>query len=277
MTDVAHGRLGFALGTGTLSEERLGFYLRLAAAVAMLSVLVETALDLEGNLRFERWHLVAASAGMALATPGVLVARFSRPALALFGACLVVYAATKWAAYHNHGWLSVWTLPVAAAFGARWWESDLFRWYLRATLGVVMLAAAAQKLLAGTYLDGSYITYLSLHGEPTERMFAFLCGEAAAQGSCAAHRALGTFLVAWQIGVGLLLLAGLRSLLFLFVEVGFLLGAGLFADEMNFQVLNVALLTIAFGYSMRPWLCAACLALLALDAVGIGTVVAHVL
>jgi hypothetical protein len=52
---------------------------------------------------------------------------------------------------------------------------------------------------------------------------------------------------------------------FLAIEIGFLLGAGLFADEMNFQVLNVALLCIVFRVGMPIWLLATCLALLVID------------
>lgn len=260
-----------------LSNERLAFYLRLGLAIAILSVVFEKALDLEGNLRFGRTHLVVVTAGFLLSAILVLSERYSRVGVGLFALSILVFVAAKWAAYHNHGWLTVWTIPVALAFGAAWWESDLYRWYLRATLGVVMLAACAQKILAGTYLDGSFITYMSLQGSPTERMFGFLCGPEALQASCGWHRFIGIFIVLWQAAVGILLLAGVRSLVFLFVEIGFLLGAGLYADEMNFQVLNVALLCIAFGYGMRPWLCATCVALLFLDAYSLEALVGHVL
>ena len=43
------------------------------------------------------------------------------------------------------------------------------------------------------------------------------------------------------------------------------LGAGLFADEMNFQVLNIALLCIVFRVGMPIWLLGTCLALLVID------------
>ena len=276
---VASARTGILafVDTEPLSDERLAFYLRLGLAIAILSVVFEKVLDLESNLRFERTHLVVATAGFLLSAILVLSEKYSRIGVGLFALSIFVFVAAKWAAYHNHGWLTVWTIPVALAFGAAWWESDLYRWYLRATLGIVMLAACAQKILAGTYLDGSFITYMSLLGSPTERMFGFLCGPEAVQGSCGWHRFIGTFIVVWQAAVGILLLAGVRSLIFLFVEIGFLLGAGLYADEMNFQVLNVALLCIAFGYGMRPWLCATCVALLVVDAYSLEALVGHVL
>jgi hypothetical protein len=140
-----------------------------------------------------------------------------------------------------------------------------------------MLGAAAQKLLAGTYLDGSYIAFLSYFGSTTENMFFVLCSADTLNNPCGWHKFLGTFIVLWQIGVGLLLLAGVRSLLFLTVEVGFLLGAGLYADEMNFQVLNIALLCIAFRVGMSYGLFIACGALLLIDMHSIGRFVQYVL
>ena len=256
----------FALASSEpLPNERLEFYLRLGLTIAILSVVFETVMDLKGNFQFERYHLVAATIGIVLSCFLVPFERTSWAGVGLFVVSIVVYVAAKWAAYHNHGWLAVWTIPVALAFGEAWWKSELFRWYLRATLGIVMLAACAQKLLAGTYLDGSFITFLSLYGKTTEHMFGFLCGPDAVNNSCLWHRFIGTFIVIWQAVVGVLLLLGVRNLLFLFIEISFLLGAGLYADEMNFQVLNIALLCVAFGYGMRPWLLLVCVPLLFID------------
>lgn len=140
-----------------------------------------------------------------------------------------------------------------------------------------MIAAFAQKILAGTYLDGSFITYLSANGTLTEQMFGFLCGPGPYTTPCVAHKALGTFIAFWQLCVGILLIVGVRSLIFLFIEIAFLLGAGLYADEMNFQVLNIALLSIAFNYGMRPWLCIICVGLLLIDAYSIEALLRHVL
>ena len=268
----------FALAyAGPLSTERLAFYLRLALAIAILSVAFEIVMDLEGNLQFKRYHLVAPTIGLVLSCILVLFERTSRVGVGLFAVSIFVYVAAKWAAFYNHGYLAAWTIPVAIAFGEAWWKSEIYRWYLRATLGIVMLAACAQKLLAGTYLDGSFITYLSLYGSTTERMFGFLCGPDVVNNSCLWHQFLGTFIVIWQAVVGILLLIGVRSLLFLFVEITSLLGAGLYADEMNFQVLNIALLCIAFGYGMRPWLCMICVPLLFIDAYSISGLIDHVL
>ena len=214
-------------------------------------------------------------AGMIAGAVLVLSEKYSRLGILLFCLLLVPHVLEYWFNMANHGWLVVWTIVPAALF-AKWWTEPAYSDYLRLTLGIVMLAAAAQKLLASTYLDGSYIAHLSYFGSSTENMFQFLCSRDTLDTPCGWHRFLGTFIVLWQIGVGLLLLAGLRSVWFLMVEVGFLLGAGLYADEMNFQVLNIALLCIAFRVGMSYALLAACAGLLVIDTFTISWLVRYV-
>ena len=88
---------------------------------------------------------------------------------------------------------------------------------------------------------------------------------------------IGIFILAWQLIVGVLLLLGLNSLIFLAIEIGFLLGAGVFADEMNFQVLNIALLCIVFRFGMPLWLAALSIALLVIHLFSISALVDLVL
>jgi len=224
-----------------MSDSSRGSLNRLALMAAMLSVCFEKAgrmvrLNAESGL-----EPVIMLTGMFLTLPFVLVEKFSRKAIFIFVLFLLPSIFTDWVTYANPSWLAVWTIPVALLF-AKYWQATLYADYLRITLGVVMLGAFAQKVLAGTYWDGSYIAYLSHYGSTTENMFQFLCSDATLQLPCGWHRFIGIFLLAWQFAVGVLLLIGVRSLLFLFVEISFLLGAGLYADEMNFQVLNIALL-----------------------------------
>ncbi len=255
--------------------EDKGKYIRLALMTAMVSVYLEV-IPFEFTPEAFPWILpIALTLFATVVFCATLTEKYSRIAVALFSIWFSYNVLTDWAAQANHGWLAFWTIPVAILF-AKWWEQPLYANYLRITLGIVMIGAAAQKLLAGTYLDGSYIAYLSHFGTTTENMFRFLCSDDTLNTPCGWHRFLGTFIVFWQIGVGLLLLAGVRSLLFLLIEVGFLLGAGLFADEMNFQVLNVALLCIAFKVGMSYILFILCAALLLIDLHGIGEFVAYV-
>lgn len=257
------------------SGDDIGKYIRLAMMTAMLSVCFER-LPHEFTPEAFPWLLpIALATGAAILMTATLTERYSRIAIA--GFCLValydVFA--DWAAPANHGWLAVWTILVAILF-TKWWQQPLYADYLRITLGVIMIGAAAQKLLAGTYLDGSYIAYLSYYGSTTENTFRFPCSDDTLNNPCGWHRFLGTFIVLWQISVGLLLLAGVRSVVFLMIEVGFLLGAGLFADEMNFQVLNIALLCIAFRIGMSYALFVVCAALLLIDLHGIGEFINYV-
>lgn len=192
-----------------------------------------------------------------------LFASTSRFAIILFTACAVIDTIPRWTYLANHTYLALWTIPFAVLF-KEWWKSDLYSLYLRVTLGIVMFAAFAQKLLAGTYIDGSYIYFLSSNGSLTERMFSFAC-DGTSGVPCIYIRLISIFILLWQLTVGILLLWGIRSIVFLAIEIGFLLGAGVFADEMNFQVLNIALLCLVFRVGMPIWLLTTCITLLVLD------------
>lgn len=177
---------------------------------------------------------------------------------------MVIDLVPRWTFLANHTFLALWTIPFAILF-KEWWKSELYSRYLRVTLGLVMFAAVAQKLLAGTYIDGSYIYWMSKTGSLTERMFSFACDTAAAL-PCIYIKLISNFILIWQFIVGVLLLWGVRSKVFLAIEIGFLLGAGLYADEMNFQVLNIALLCLVFRVGMPIWLLVTCVTLLIVDA-----------
>ncbi len=250
--------------------------MRLALAAAMLSVCLESGISLPNDWTSANISELLSVAGLLATVPAVLFVRISRLALVAFTLFLALHVVNDWDTLANHTWLAAWTIPAAACV-SKWWERETYADYLRITLGIVMLAAAAQKIMAGTYIDGTYIAHLSHQGGTTEQMFRSFCSAQTLQSPCGWHRFLGTFIVVWQVVVGLLLLAGLRSLWFLFIEVSFLLGAGLYADEMNFQVLNIALLCIAFRVGMSYWLFAICAALLVVDVYGIGRLVEHVL
>jgi len=258
------------------TDDARGKFNRLALMVAMLSVFFEKAGRLV-RYNFDNGYEPAIIAvGMLLTLPFVLVEKYSRLAVLVFCLFLLPSVLTDWTTYANHSWLAVWTIPVSLLF-VKFWDNPLFADYLRITLGVVMLGAFAQKALVGTYLDGSYIAYLSHYGSSTERMFQFLCSDATLISPCGWHRFIGTFILAWQFVVGVLLLVGVRSLVFLFVEISFLLGAGLYADEMNFQVLNIALLCLAFKVGMSYRLFAICVALLLIDVHGISEFINYVI
>jgi hypothetical protein len=207
-----------------------------------------------------------------------IFASTSRLAIALFIAIAVIDFAPRWTSLANHTFLALWTIPFAVLF-KEWWRSELYSRYLRITIGIVMFAAVAQKLIAGTYIDGSYIYWMSKTGSLTERMFSLACDTTAAL-PCIFIKFVSNFILLWQFTVGVLLIWGVRSKVFLTIEIGFLLGAGLFADEMNFQVLNIALLCLVFRVGMPMWLLVTCITLLFVDVYSIEyllkTLVQHV-
>ncbi|WP_162918879.1 hypothetical protein [Taklimakanibacter deserti] len=214
-------------------------------------------------------------AGLLLSSLLAAFASTTRLAVAIFIVIAAIAIVPEWQLIANHTYLALWCIPVAILFKESW-TSDLYAYYLRMTLGIVMVAAFGQKLLAGTYLDGSFIAYLSMTGTTSERMFSLFC-DSASPDPCIVYRLASWFILAWQLVVGILLLLGLNSLLFLAIEIGFLLGAGVYADEMNFQILNIALLCIVFRFGMPIWLLVVSIALLAFDRYGVSALMDFVL
>ena len=72
----------------------------------------------------------------------------------MFIAVVAVDFVPRWIKLANHTYLALWTVPLAVLF-REWWKSELYSQYLRITLAIVMFAVVTQKLLAGTYIDGS--------------------------------------------------------------------------------------------------------------------------
>ena len=249
----------------------------LAMMFAMLAVFSERLVDFEGVLKSDNRLEFFGTVLVGLSIISVfspLLIRWS-PWLLIIG--LLPMLSENWHMYANHGWLAIWIL-LAAPLTRCWWEDEDYWAYIRLTLGIVMLAACIQKIMAGTYLDGSYITYLSYQGGTTEQLFGFLCDpKVAIESGCSWHQFIGLFLIAWQATVGLLLLFGWRSPIILFIEIAFLIGAGIYADELNFQVLNIAFLCIAFGVGMPRWLAIICSIMLLIDFFTLTRIVEHVL
>lgn len=244
--------------------------------VAMLSVIFERADSFSHFWIGEEFYSELVLALMV----GALLTYLYRPlryiSTSVFSIGLLLLTIDNWSMQANHSWLAFWFMAPLVFF-PHWWENVSYITYTRITLGVVMLAAGAQKIVTHTYLDGSYITYLSYYGSTSEQLFRFMCDSTALSEPCIAYVAIGVFIVIWQILVGLLLIFGVMGFWVLLTEIFFLLGAGLYADEMNFQTLNIAMLTIALGYGMQRWLVLVCLGLLIVDVVGIGNIIEYCL
>lgn len=259
--------------------EESGVRYRAPLAVAILSVAFQEfpnwaasaiKIDIYGHVT-----IVLLGLGLVLCSVLAAFASTSRLAVAIFIAIAAIAILPDWQSIANHTYLALWCIPVAILFRESW-TSDLYAFYLRMTVGIVMIAAFGQKILAGTFLDGSFIAYISAVGSSSERMFSLFC-DSTSPDPCIIYRLASLFILAWQLVVGVLLLLGLNSLVFLAIEIGFLLGAGIYADEMNFQVLNIAVLCIVFRFGMPLWLLTLSIALLAFDRYGISSLIDAVL
>lgn len=204
-----------------------------------------------------------------LLTGAVLVFydRFSRLAIGCF-AVAIIPEIPAFFGLANHTLLAWWCV-LPALLVSNWITSIPYAVYLRITFGLVMIAACCQKLVAGTYVDGSYLYFLITQGKTSTQWFGFLCGQDPAA-SCIPIVAASNVILVWQFIVGVFLIIGWKNILVLIIEVGFLLGAGLFADEFNFQILNIALLTIVFRTGIPISGAFFCLAVLIADLWGIG-------
>jgi hypothetical protein len=243
--------------------------MQLAVWVAILSVIYQQSNELFRESSFlETEGLIVMIVG---AVGYTFFVKYRYTALYIFVVGLMLSFVPGWHSAANHTWLAVWTLTPIILF-RQWWKEVLFANYIRYTLGLVMVVAVFQKLIAGTYLDGSYIAWLSANGSTTERTFSFLCAGSDSE-VCAAYVFLGVAALVWQFAAGILLLLGVKHFLFILAEVSFLLTVGLFADEMNFQVLNIALFCIAFQFGMTRWIALVCVVLLHIDLIGVSEIV----
>lgn len=256
-----------------------GVRYRAPLAVAILSVsFQEFPAWLKPGLKLYVYgapSLALLGVGLLLSSVLAAFASTSRLAVAIFIAVAAIGVLPEYQVLANHTYLALWCIPIAVLF-REWWTSDLYAFYLRMTLGIVMIAAFSQKILAGTYLDGSFIAYMSTAGASSERLFSLFC-DSASPDPCVVYRLVSIFILTWQLVVGVLLLLGLNSLVFLAIEISFLLGAGIYADEMNFQVLNIAVLCIVFRFGMPLWLLALSVALLVFDRYGVSMLIDFVL
>ena len=210
---------------------------------------------------------------LGLAFLGVCFKKHHRLSLSLF---FLIHILTtfviSWSIFPNHGWLALWVLPAYLLFKDPLADKD-YRLFVRCSLGLVMIIAGIQKIIAGTYLDGSFITFLSHYGARTEQFFGFLCEAGTEILFCPWHQVLGVLVVVTQLLVGLFLIVGWKNRYVIAFEIFFLLLVGLFADELNFQILVISLMCIAFGYRMTVRIALFCILILILDAIGLSTII----
>lgn len=228
-------------------SDRRALWLRIAMAVAMFAVSLENNQEIHNQLFSRLMPTTLANTQEALiillAAALVLNPKYSRAGVIVFVVASIPYL-PKFFSLANHQILAFYCILPAALF-KNWVTSVAYANYMRITFGMVMLAACAQKLVAGTYVDGSYLYHLISSGKTTAQWFGFICSTDPGA-RCVPIVVASNVILIWQAIVGVFLIIGWKNIGVLIVEIGFLLGAGVFADEFNFQVLNIALLTIVF-------------------------------
>src|ERR1700752_4847139 len=116
---------------------------RAAMAIAIFSVVFQDYPSWGGvssQAVYNQVLLNGVAAGIVLASLLSLSPRTSRLAIGLFIVIAAAIIFPNWRGLANHTYLALWTIPVAVLF-REWWKSDLYAFYLRMTLGVVMIAA----------------------------------------------------------------------------------------------------------------------------------------
>lgn len=186
-----------------------------------------------------------------LAISPILVFSYNKLAIRIFVVCGLGIAIGHWTVTANHIWLAIWFLLPLAFFPSKP-ESEDYCSYLRYSLSLVMFSAASQKLISGNYLDGSYLMYLAEHGSFTENFLMSLCG-INSKNSCDLLIVASIISVVWQFFIAFFLALAWKSSIVLFLEFTFLLSVGIVADEMNFQVINIAAICIALRLNVN-WL-----------------------
>lgn len=150
----------------------------------------------------------------------------------------------------NHSFFALYLLAPIAFFSSQT-TSETYSDYVRISLGIVMIAAATQKLISGNFLNGHFLKYIALGGAPNEMPLSMFCfGQSIID--CDALVYMSILSVVWQYAIGFLLLINCRHILAFLSELIFVLGVGFATDEMNFQAINVSALIIAFRIKAPP-------------------------
>lgn len=250
------------------------FYLRIAMAIVFASIAFEG--EQKNIIEFATSPVTPTSLikfgvflPVMLAACLTLFPRFMRVAVILV---IVVHLPDifRFFGLANHTILAFWCVVPAVLF-QDWSQSKSYANYLRITFGMVMIVACLQKVIAGTYINGAYLQFLVSEGKTTAQWWGFVC-PGGIEKSCAGIVAASNVILVWQFIVGVFLIIGWKNIIVLIIEIGFLLGAGVFADEFNFQVLNIALLTIVFRTGVSPLFGVVLFAIIIGDIWGVGVI-----
>lgn len=207
------------------------------------------------------WEAASLEALALIAFWGATVQARITPSIRWLGFAVGMLAVTnfaRWSATANHSWMALWLLAPAPWIRL---GPDHYATYVRRTLALVIAWAGIQKLIAGTYVDGSFLAYMTAEGSPTERALSLVCSSS----ECVWFPVLGTLAIVGELLIAGALWFSVRTPWVVGGTVAFLLAVGVYSDELNFFVMNVAALFIAWRWAMNDALKALLLGILVLD------------
>ncbi len=161
--------------------------------------------------------------------------------LLLAPAVAIAEMGLTWPWSANHIFFALWIL-IPVLLRPTLLTGDSFSRYVAISMGIMMVAAGVQKLIAGHYLDGTMFAAFAAEGSATEQWLNWVCGGSITPDNaapCGAMVWLGRLAVIWQFAAGICLLLCLRHPLILLTEIAFMLGVGTIADEWVFQTINM--------------------------------------
>jgi len=177
------------------------------------------------------------------------------PWLTLVPGLAIAYMFIGWPLSANHHWFFIWgALPVLMRPDLL--TGETFSRYVSVSMGVMMIAAGIQKLIGGNYLDGSFFSYLAVHGSPSERTIAFICDfklTSEDMTPCDAMVWVSWLSIFWQFVIGAFLLLHLQNRLVYTLEIAFLLGVGTIANEWIFQAINLCFIIFVMRCRVPVW------------------------
>lgn len=122
LSEGSHSAL-FPRDSRDASKDSISF--RLPLAIAMLSVVFEHWQQYDWNSIEVDWADLTTGVVICSAVLLCLFSKWSRFAVVLFTATAAFEFLPQWMVLHNHGWLALWTIPMAIIF-RQWWRSELF-------------------------------------------------------------------------------------------------------------------------------------------------------
>ncbi|MCY4006833.1 MAG: hypothetical protein OXE84_08445 [Rhodobacteraceae bacterium] len=147
----------------------------------------------------------------------------------------------SWPWSANHIFFALWIM-IPVLLRPTLLTGNSFSRYVSISMGIMMVAAGVQKLIAGHYLDGTMFAAFAAEGSLTEQWLNGICGGIITADNarpCSAMVWLGRFTVIWQLLIGICFLLCVRHPVILITEIAFMLAAGTIADEWVFQTINL--------------------------------------